>query len=62
MTAYTETPKAPLWISTEAGQWAWHEHAAWRDMAASALTVQERRELLHEADQMRQAAAELVDS
>ena len=60
LTSYTELPKAPRWISTEAGQWAWNEHTAWRAIAANALTVQERSELLREAEQMQRAAAKYL--
>lgn len=50
----SEPPKAPRWISTEAGQWAWREDIAWRSIALNALSVQERRDLLNEAEMRRQ--------
>lgn len=53
-TTPTEPPKAPRWISTEAGQRAWREDLSWRSVAFNALSVQERSELLHEAEQRRQ--------
>ena len=49
-------PKAPRWISTEAGIWAWQAHGAWRANAANALSVRERDRLLQEAEQLRGAA------
>lgn len=56
MKRYNDAPKAPRWISTAAGQWAWHAHGEWRTTAAAALRVQERRELLDRAEQLRKAA------
>ena len=56
MNHYNEAPKAPPWISTAAGQWAWVELLDWRRTAADALSVHERRELLEQAEQLRQAA------
>ena len=55
MTSVTEPPKAPRWISTDAGRWAWHEHESWRRNAANALSVRERAQLLGEAEQLRRA-------
>ena len=57
MVTYSEMSKAPRWVSTEAGSWAWHALAAWRNQAANALTVQERRQLLHEAERLWQESA-----
>jgi hypothetical protein len=51
----TYIPKAPRWINTQAGQWAWHEYSAWREQAAHALSVQERTRLLNEAEELLQA-------
>ncbi len=51
----TAIPKAPRWINTQAGQWAWHEYSAWREQAAHALSVQERIQLLSEAEELWQA-------
>jgi hypothetical protein len=45
-------PKAPRWITTEAGRRAWEEYDAWRTRAASALSVQDRSQLLAEAEQL----------
>ena len=56
MITYTEAPKAPRWIGTEAGLWAWHAHRGWRDTAANALSVQDRDRLLREAEELWQAA------
>lgn len=47
-----DIPKAPRWVSTEAGQWAWNEMSTWRKNAAKALGVQERVQLLQEAEQL----------
>ncbi|HEX9373507.1 MAG TPA: hypothetical protein VF897_21010 [Roseiflexaceae bacterium] len=54
VTSTAEIPKAPRWISTEAGEWAWREHDAWRGRAARALSVQERGRLLREAEHLSQ--------
>lgn len=48
-------PNAPRWITTEAGEWAWHTHLEWRTSAAKAMSVQQRQALLHEAELLRQA-------
>lgn len=56
MELYNEAPKAPRWISTAAGQWAWVERGDWRETAANALSVHDRRELLDQAEQLHQAA------
>ena len=55
MKRINEAPKAPRWISTEAGQWAWIEYGEWRDTAANAMLVRERQELLAKAEQLREA-------
>ncbi|MCU0490955.1 MAG: hypothetical protein MUD01_05185 [Chloroflexaceae bacterium] len=47
------TSKAPRWITTEAGQWAWEEQENWRSTAADAFSVQDRKKLLAEAERMR---------
>lgn len=52
MQSLHNTPKAPRWISTEAGQWAWLEDIDWRVVAAHALSVQERRDLLDTAERL----------
>jgi hypothetical protein len=49
-----DTPKAPRWITTEAGAWAWRERETWRSTATHAMSVQQRRKLLQEAEQLRQ--------
>lgn len=56
-----DLPKAPRWISTEAGLWAWQAHGAWRANAANALSVRERHRLLQEAEQLRGAAGHPPD-
>jgi len=56
MKLYNDAPKAPRWISTTAGQWAWAELGDWRETAANALSVQDRRQLLDKAEQLHQAA------
>jgi hypothetical protein len=53
MTKLTADTKAPRWINTEAGQWAWRVDDSWRHNANSALSVQERRELLNAAERKR---------
>ena len=58
MSRVTEQPKAPRWISTEAGLWAWQAYDNWRNTAANALSVQDRQRLLHEAKQLRQGASQ----
>lgn len=45
-------PKAPRWITTEPGLRAWNEIEAWRRVAANAMSVQDRRQLLAEAEQL----------
>ncbi|HEU5015262.1 MAG TPA: hypothetical protein VFT66_22250 [Roseiflexaceae bacterium] len=49
---HTAQPKAPRWITTESGLRAWNEIEAWRRVAANALSVQDRRQLLAEAEQL----------
>lgn len=44
--------KAPRWISTEAGQWAYLSNAEWRRTAESAFAVADRRRLLDEAERL----------
>jgi len=61
MKSITEPPKAPRWIATEAGKWAWHELVAWRGSAANALSVQERARLLNEAERLRQVREPAVN-
>lgn len=56
MKLHNDAPKAPRWICTEAGQWAWLEHGEWRLIASNALSVQERRQLLDKAEQLRAAS------
>lgn len=46
--------KAPRWITTEAGQWAYEADAEWRRSADRAFGVAERRQLLDEAEHRRQ--------
>lgn len=46
-------PKAPRWITTEAGQWAWFVDEEWRRYADRAMSVAERRRLLAEAERLR---------
>lgn len=47
-----DAPKAPRWISTEAGKWAWVMDEEWRRSAAEAMSVTERRRLLDKAEEM----------
>ena len=56
MELYDDAPKAPRWISTAAGQWAWVELGDWRKSAAKALRVDDRRQLLDQAEQLHEAA------
>ena len=58
MSQMIEQPKAPRWISTEAGLWAWQAYDTWRNTAANALSVQDRQRLLHEAEQLQQSASQ----
>ena len=46
-------PKAPRWIATEAGQYAWFLDEEWRRTANSALRVSDRQALLDRAEEMR---------
>lgn len=46
--------KAPRWITTDAGQWAYLSNAEWRRSAEVAFAVSERRRLLDEAERMRE--------
>lgn len=50
--------KAPRWIATEAGQWAYEANEEWRRVADQAFAVSERRRLLDEAEQLHQRAGE----
>jgi hypothetical protein len=52
MQRMNELPKAPRWISTTAGLWAWQAHGVWRATATNALSVHDRRQLLYEAEQL----------
>jgi hypothetical protein len=42
--------KAPRWISTEAGQWAYEASEEWRRVADQTFVISERRQLLDEAE------------
>jgi hypothetical protein len=44
--------KAPRWITTEAGQWAYVSDEQWRRSANSTFGVAERRRLLDEAERL----------
>ncbi len=44
--------KAPRWITTEAGQWAYLSNAEWRRTAETAFAVADRRRLLDEAERL----------
>jgi hypothetical protein len=50
-------PKAPRWITTEAGQRAWEQHDTWRHRASGAMSVQDRSELLAEAEEINELSA-----
>lgn len=52
--------KAPRWITTEAGQWAYLSNEEWRRTANIALNVAERRRLLDEAERLRDDTGELA--
>jgi hypothetical protein len=56
-----DLPKAPRWISTEAGLWAWQSHDPWRANATNALSVRERHQLLQEAERLRGSAGHSVE-
>ncbi|NCC33984.1 MAG: hypothetical protein EOM24_18520 [Chloroflexia bacterium] len=51
--------KAPRWISTPAGQWAYEVNSEWRKQADATFAVSERRRLLEEAEKLQQVAAEV---
>lgn len=44
--------KAPRWITTEAGQWAYLSNDEWRRTANNAFGVSERRKLLDDAERL----------
>ncbi|PDW01767.1 hypothetical protein [Candidatus Viridilinea mediisalina] len=44
--------KAPRWIHTEAGQWAYESNEEWRRTANQTFGVEERRLLLNKAEAM----------
>jgi hypothetical protein len=44
--------KAPRWITTEAGQWAYLSDEEWRRTANNTFVVAERQRLLDEAERM----------
>lgn len=46
--------KAPRWITTEAGQWAYISDEQWRRTANSTFAVADRRRLLDEAERLHQ--------
>lgn len=50
--------KAPRWVSTEAGQWAYEVREEWRIVANRTFGVDERRLLLDEAEKLHQRAGE----
>jgi hypothetical protein len=51
-TITTRRYKAPRWISTEAGQWAYEANEDWRRVADLAFAITERRRLLDEAEEL----------
>ncbi|RRR65550.1 MAG: hypothetical protein EI684_22835 [Candidatus Viridilinea halotolerans] len=50
--------KAPRWIHTEAGQWAYESNEEWRHAANQTFGVTERRLLLDEAEALRKRTSE----
>lgn len=46
--------KAPRWVTTEAGQWAYLSNDEWRRSAELAFGVAERRKLLEQAERLRE--------
>lgn len=48
--------KAPRWVSTEAGQWAYEAREDWRLVADKTFAISERRRLLDEAEQLHEQA------
>ncbi len=48
--------KAPRWICTEAGQWAYEMREEWRRLADQTFGVAERRRLLDEAERLHKSA------
>lgn len=52
--------KAPRWITTEAGQWAYEASEEWRRVADLTFVISERRRLLDEAEQLRQRSGDAV--
>jgi hypothetical protein len=49
-----ETPDAPAWVAkSAAGQWMWVNDLAWRCNAAAATTAQYKRQLLRDAEGVR---------
>lgn len=51
--------KAPRWVSTEAGQWAYESSEEWRRVADKAFAITERQRLLAEAEQLHRQAGEV---
>lgn len=60
VTLNNTAPKAPRWISTEAGLWAWNMNEEWRGSADQALSVADRRRLLDQAERMREREAQVA--
>jgi hypothetical protein len=50
--------KAPRWIATEAGQWAYEANEEWRRVANETFAISDRRRLLDEAEQLHKQASE----
>ena len=48
--------KIPRWIVTEAGQWAYLSDTEWRRTADRTFGVSERRELMEQAERLRDEA------
>lgn len=54
--------KAPRWVTTEAGQWAYLSNDEWRRTANNAFGVSERKKLLEQAEGLRARSQESAET
>lgn len=53
--------KAPRWVTTEAGQWAYLSNDEWRRTANNTFGVTERKKLLEQAERLQAHSGERVE-
>lgn len=53
--------KAPRWVTTEAGQWAYLSNDEWRRTANNTFGVTERKKLLEQAEQLQAHSGKSVE-